>query len=185
MKEKIHHLQKAFYICKKRCSTDDDSRKYRLVRDHFNIKEKYRGTAHNACNLRYKIPKEIPAVFHNGSTHNYDFIIKELAEELRVNLNVSFSVPIKKELDHGKKSTYKIKCLDSVRFMSSLLSSFVDNLSEGIHNYKCTNCKSCLAYVSREDNQLIFKCIKCSNECIQMLIIDMQRDCLNILIIKL
>ena len=32
--------------------------------------------AHSECNLRYKVPKEIPAVFHNGSTYDYNFIIK-------------------------------------------------------------------------------------------------------------
>ena len=30
---------------------------------------------------RYKIPKEIPVVFHNGSTYDYHFIIKELVKE--------------------------------------------------------------------------------------------------------
>ena len=33
------------------------------------------------CNLRYKIPNEIPVVFHNGSTFDYHFIIKELVKE--------------------------------------------------------------------------------------------------------
>ena len=42
---------------------------------------KYRGAAHNICNLRYRIPKEIPIVFHNGSTYDFHFIIKELAKE--------------------------------------------------------------------------------------------------------
>ena len=37
---------------------------------------------------RYKTPKEIPVVFHDGSTYYYHFITKELAEELRTNLNV-------------------------------------------------------------------------------------------------
>ena len=46
---------------------------------------KYRGAAHNICNLRYKIPKEIPVVFHNGSTHDYHFIIKELVKEFNGN----------------------------------------------------------------------------------------------------
>ena len=32
---------------------------------------KYRGAAHSNCNLNYKIPKEIPVVFHNGSTLYY------------------------------------------------------------------------------------------------------------------
>ena len=38
-------------------------------------------SAHDICNLRYKIPKVVPVVFHNGSTYDYHFIIKELAEE--------------------------------------------------------------------------------------------------------
>ena len=42
----------------------------------------------------------------------------------------AFSVPISKELDHGKTVTYRLKFIDSFRFMSTLLSSLVDNLSE-------------------------------------------------------
>ena len=41
---------------------------------------KIQGAAHDICSLRYKISKEIPVVFHNGSTNDYHFIIKELAE---------------------------------------------------------------------------------------------------------
>ena len=36
-----------------------------------------RGAAHNICHLRYKTPKEITLVFHNGSKYDYHFIIKE------------------------------------------------------------------------------------------------------------
>ena len=32
-------------------------------------------------NLRYKTPREIPVVFHNGSKYDYHLIIKELAKE--------------------------------------------------------------------------------------------------------
>ena len=48
---------------------------------------KFRGAAHNICNLRYKTPKEIPVVFHNGSAYDYHFKIKQLAKDLKVNLN--------------------------------------------------------------------------------------------------
>ena len=65
----------------KKFSTDDNNKKYHKVRDHCHYTGKYRGAAHDICNLRYKIPKEIPVVFHNGSTYDYHFIIKELAEE--------------------------------------------------------------------------------------------------------
>ena len=41
---------------------------------------------------------------------------------------ITFSVPIKKEHDNGKTITYKIKFIDSCRFMQSKLSDLVDNL---------------------------------------------------------
>ena len=75
---KIHCEQKVCYICKKVFSTDDDNKKYHKVKDHCYYTGKYRGAAH-ICNLGYKTPKEIPVVFHNSSTYDYHFIIKELA----------------------------------------------------------------------------------------------------------
>ena len=107
--------------------------------------------------MRYKVPKEIPVVFHNGSTYDYHFIIKELAKEFEGNFEclaentekyVAFSVPIKKKIDNKDlEITYKIKFIDSYRFMSSSLSKLVDNLSEGIHNNKCSDCESNLDYI--------------------------------------
>ena len=43
---------------------------------------------------------------------------------------INFSVPIKKELNNGKTVTYKLKFIDSFRFMSASLSELVDNTSE-------------------------------------------------------
>ena len=117
-------------------------------------------------------------MFHNASTYDYHFIIKELAEEfegefecLGVNIEkyITFSVPIKKETpkndrdgnDEIKKISYKIKFIDSYRFVSTLLSNLVHNLSEGFHNDKCTNCKSCLDYMTTKDEQLIFRYFWC------------------------
>ena len=45
--------------------------------------------------------------------------------------------------------------------MSASLSTLVNNLSEGVHNDKCTNCKSCLDYMTTKDEQLIFKRFRC------------------------
>ena len=91
--------------------------------------------------MRYKVPKEISVVFHNGSTYDYHFIIKELDKEFMGKFEClsenteTFSVPIKKKIeDKDLEITYKIKFIDSYRFMSSSLSKLVDNLSEGIHN---------------------------------------------------
>ena len=108
--------------------------KYRRVRDHCHY------AAHNICNLRYKTLKEIPVVFYNGSVYDYHFIIKELANESdrqfkyfveNTEKYITLSVPIKKQLDNGKTITYKLKFIDSFRFMLTLLSSLVNNLSDG------------------------------------------------------
>ena len=51
------------------------------VRDHCHYAGKFRGAAHNICNLIYKIPNKILIVFHNGCTYDYHFIIEQLAIE--------------------------------------------------------------------------------------------------------
>ena len=45
--------------------------------------------------------------------------------------------------------------------MSTLLSKLVDNLSEGLHNNRCVDCKSCLDYFKNKDEKLIFRCFIC------------------------
>ena len=122
--------------------------KYHKVRDHCDYTGKYRGAAHNIPNLKYKPLKEIPVIFHNGSTYDYHFIVKVLPEEFEgqfecLGKNTEKSVPIKKGLDNGKSITYTTKFIHNFRFMSSSLSSLVNNLSEGLHSNKCTDCKSC------------------------------------------
>ena len=52
---------------------------------------------------------------------------------------ITFSVPSKKEYDIDRTITYKIKFIDSCRFMWSKLSDLVDNLSE-INNKGCKTC---------------------------------------------
>ena len=170
--EKVHYnKQKVCYICKK--EFDNNDKKQQKVRDHCHYTGKYRGVAHNICNLRYKIPKEIPVVFHNGSTYDYHFIIKELAKEFEGNFEclgentekyITFSVPIKKKIDNKDlEITYKIKFIDSYRFMSSSLSKLVDNLFEGIHDNKCSDCESNLDYIKiKKNGKLILKCFNCN-----------------------
>ena len=168
-KNKFYEEQKVCNICKKGFSTDDNDKKHYKVRDHCHYIGKFRGAAHSICKLRYKTPKEIPTVFHNGSTYDYHFIINNLAKEFDGQLEclgenkekyITFSVPISKELDNGKTITYKLKFIGSFRFMSTSLSSLVDNLSEQLHSDKCRDCKYELNYISFEYNQLIFQCFK-------------------------
>ena len=169
--ENIHYNeQEICYICKK--EFDKSDKKNYKVRDHCHYTGKHRGAAHNICNLRYKIPKEIPVVFHNGFTYDYHFIIKELVKEPDGNFEclgentekyITFSTPTKKKIENkDTEIAYKIKFIDSLRFMSMPLSKLIDHLSEGIHNNKCAGCKSCLDYVrSTKNEKLIPKCLNC------------------------
>ena len=177
--EKVNYNdQKVCYICEKEFDTTDTTKSSSLerkknykVRDHCHYTGKYRGAAHNVCNLRYKVPKEIPVVFHNGSTYDYHFIIKELVKEFKGNFDclgentekyITFSVPLKQKIENKNiEITYKIKFIDSFRFRSSSLSKLVDNLSEGIHNNKCADCKSNLDYIKTKNEKLILECYNC------------------------
>ena len=169
--EKLHYNeQKICYICKKEFDTND--KKHYKVRDHCHFTGKYRGAAHKICNLRYKIPKEIPVVFHNGSTYDYHFIIKELVKEFDENFEclgentekyITLSTPTKKKIENKNiEITYKIEFIGSYRFMAMPLSKLVDNLSEGIHNNKCSDCGFNLDYLKCTKNKkLILQCYNC------------------------
>ena len=55
--------------------------------------------------------------------------------------------------------SYKIKLIDSARFMASALSNHVDNLTEGIQKIKCRDCDSFLEYESFKANFIKYKCL--------------------------
>ena len=129
MKKNNTSWAKSLLYMQKRFSTNNNNKKYYQVRDHCHYTVKYRGAAHYFYNLRNKTPKEIPVVFHNGSRNDYNSIIKVLAEECKGKFEclgenkqnyLTFWVPTKKEIDNGKKITYKTKFIESFRFISSL-----------------------------------------------------------------
>ena len=115
----LYKSQKVCHICKGGFFYDENKKSefklFQKVRDHCHYTRKFRGAAHSNCNLQYKVPKKIPIVFHNGSTYDYHFIIKQLAEDFKGQFEclgentekyISFSVPIKKEVandDNNKK----------------------------------------------------------------------------------
>ena len=158
VEKESHKNQTICYICEKEFCIDKDNEEFKLmqkVRDHCHYTGKYRGAAYSICNLRCKIKKEIPVVFHNGSTYDYHLIIEQIAKEFKgyfdclgenTEQRITFSVPIKKVIDEDndkdndndsdkdsdkdKTVTYRLKFIDSCRFMKHSLSNLVDNLSE-------------------------------------------------------
>ena len=75
---KSYEKQKVCHICKKKFCIDENEKSefelYHEVRDHCHYTRKFRGAAHNICNLRYKTPKEIPVVAHNAA-YDHNFVI--------------------------------------------------------------------------------------------------------------
>ena len=131
--------------------------------------------------MKFNVSNEIPVVFHNGSNYDYDFIIKELANEFEGQFKClgenkkqckTYSFPIKKvikEIDKGGNESvvtisYKIKFIDSARFMTTSLSNLVDNLAEGINKIKCKDCDCFLEYESVKDNLIKHKCLSCNKD---------------------
>ena len=115
-------------------------------------------------------------MFHNDSIYDYHFIIKELVKEFEGNFeclgkntekHITFSVPIKKKIENKDlEITYKIKFIDSYRFMASSLSKLAENLSEGTHNNKCSDCGSNLDYIKITAGPSALACssFECKNE---------------------
>ena len=65
---------KICWICQKEFG---ESKK---VRDHCHFTGKYRGAAHNKCNLQFKKPKFTPVIFHNLSGYDAHLFVKNLGK---------------------------------------------------------------------------------------------------------
>ena len=165
---RVHRSQNVCHICKQAFKTDDS--KYYKIKDHCYYTGNYIGAAHVVRCKKCRSPREIPVVFHNGSTYDYHFIIKELAKEFKGQFEclgentekyITFSVPIENAGNDGKPIVCKIKFIDSFRFVSKSLSSLVNSLSDNVHNIRCRNFNSCLDYMKYDDNKLIYRCFEC------------------------
>ena len=69
---------------------DKDDENYinsKKVKDHCHYTGKFRSAPHSKCNLKYKVPKDIPILIHNAS-YDTHFIINKLAKNLKANLIV-------------------------------------------------------------------------------------------------
>ena len=170
------------YICgKKIWKKFSENLNYRKIRDHCHYTGIYTGATHSICNLKFNVLHEIPVIFHNISNYVYHFITKELANELEIvfecfrkNIvkNKTFSVPIEKEITkidrdaNGNLGTisYKIKFIDSVKFVVSLLWNLVDSLSEEIHKINCKDCDCFLECKSLKGNSIKWKGLSCKKD---------------------
>ena len=125
------------WICGKLLNIDD------RVRDHCHFTGRYRGAAHNRCNLKYSKPNNISVFFHNLSGYDSHLFIKKLNNTMG-NIDcipnneenyISFSKTIitgeyKNKHGETKDKHFKIIFKDSIKFMASSLEALVKNLPE-------------------------------------------------------
>ena len=129
------------WICGKFLNIDD------RVRDHCHFTGRYRGAAHNRCNLKYSKPNNISVFFHNLSGYDSHLFIKKLNNTMGTidcipnneENYISFSKTIKTGEYKDKKGetkdkNFKIIFKDSLKFMASSLEALVNNLPEGALN---------------------------------------------------
>ena len=113
------------------------------VRDHCHFTGRYRGPAHNSCNLKYRKLKNISVFFHNLSGYDSHLFIKKLGtpdkkENIKCIPNneekyITFTKTIITGQYTNKKGEVKDKSFDivfkdSLKFMSSSLGALVNNL---------------------------------------------------------
>ena len=74
-KDDEENFQKAdrCHICEQKYNEKDVR-----VRDHCHITGKYRGSAHQDCNLKFQLTDKIPVIFHNLRGYDSHFIIQEI-----------------------------------------------------------------------------------------------------------
>ena len=132
------------WICKGEFDNADDEK----VKDHCHYTGRFRGAAHNSCNLKYKKPNLIPVVFHNLSGYDSHLFIKNLGftegtidcipnnEEKYISFtkNTVVGSYTNKE-GKDKDIKHKIRFIDSFKFMNDSLESLVNNLpDDGFNN---------------------------------------------------
>ncbi len=144
-----HEKSEKCYACGIKFGTERKNertkKKEKIVkcRDHCHITGKYRGAACDKCNLRMKVPRFVPALFHNLEGYDSHLFVKSLGlEEGDISCipktdekYISFSKKIPMEiimLDNGKTKDLclEMRFLDSMKFMSKSLDSLVKTLGK-------------------------------------------------------
>ena len=110
------------WICNEKINNDKDKE-----RDHCHITSKFRGDAHKKCNLKLKIPRKLPIIFHNLEGYDGHIIFKELNNFDVIDIQV---IPKISEKYMSIIVNRNIVFLDSNQFYKGLLDSHASNLED-------------------------------------------------------
>ena len=150
------------------------------VRDHCHITGKFRGSAHQECNLKLRIKPEnikIPVIFHNLRGYDSHFIMQQIGEIAKKHaytnkkggkqdLNIN-AIPNNMEKYMAFMLGNNLTFIDSFQFMSSSLDKLVENITKC---GKCETCKpdSCICRSISDRGHIIqhltsYQCLECKN----------------------
>lgn len=100
-----------------------------IVRDHCHFTGRYRGAAHQTCNLEYRDYRTVPVVFHNLTHYDSHFLVEKIATGFDGSVKI-IAINSEKYISFIKtvanssgehKEMIKFKFIDSFRFMASSL----------------------------------------------------------------
>ena len=141
-KDNEKEFQKAdkCHICEKEYNKTDVR-----VRDHCHVTGQYRGSAHQDCNLNFRLTEKIPVIFHNLRGYDSHFIMQEIGEivkkhtytnkkgeKCQMNIN---AIPNNMEKYMAFMLGNHLTFIDSFQFMSSSLDKLVNNLPKEALKY--------------------------------------------------
>ena len=100
------------------------------VRDHDHFTGKYRGPAHNQCNLNARKVNFVPVFFHNLSHYDAHLFIKQLLNKLTPKQKQYFKVLPKTSEEYISFQFGCIRFLDSYRFLQGGLDAVTKSMAD-------------------------------------------------------
>ena len=142
---KKFHESEVCWLCKGKFGEKTFSK----VRDHCHYTGKFRGAAHQSCNLKFKRPKFTPVFFHNLQNYDAHLFVRALGlmdevlsiscipnnNEKYISFSLKFELKRITKWDPRKEEwievviPHEIRFLDSFKFTLSGLNGLVKNLS--------------------------------------------------------
>ncbi|XP_022800154.1 uncharacterized protein LOC111338012 [Stylophora pistillata] len=125
------------------CGEDFEEEKDK-VSDHCHYTGKFRGAAHNSCNLKFQRPKFTPVVLHNLANYDAHLFVRNLGvsegdidcipnnEEKYISFTKHVVVDkfFNKEKEKDVEVKRELRFIDSFKFMASSLDKLVNNLAK-------------------------------------------------------
>ena len=97
------------------------------IRNHWHITGKYRGAAHSQCNLKLRISRKLPIIFHNLEGYDGHLIFRELNNFKAIDIQV---IPKTNERYMSIIANNNIVFLDSLQICKASLDSLAGNLED-------------------------------------------------------